>query len=179
MKIYDTVNGNFVSEMEVEKSDIVLAVLAGEYDENQMENWTIEGNDIGNSTQLRDLMRLGYAYFTGANGTVIACSDGRHVDTVWNRGCWDEGDETEDREVWADRLERLKAEMNAGEAWFQRNKITLSDAEVEQYHKAHRDALEFAFNCVDDEIAEPYEVKDKYSNPPREAALDVYVGTHR
>ena len=175
MKLYDTINGVYISEDEIEKTDVVQAVHAGEYSKYDLENWTVEGDQVGNSTQLADLKKLGYAYFSGDSGSVIACSDGRHVDTVWNTGCWDEGDDTSDREVWASRFESLKTEMELREAYFEETKLTASDAEVAAYHEAHGQALEFALNCVNDEITVLYPNAD-FSD--MEYCIMDYVGDH-
>jgi len=181
MKLYDTVNGVYISESEVEKTEIVKSVYAGEYDENQLEILTIEGNEVGDSTQLSDLKELGYAYFSGDSGSVIACSDGRHVDTIWNTGCWDhEADDTDEREVWGSRFESLKEEMDAREAYFESISLDAPDEIVDAYHEKHGHALEVALTCVDDNIIElyPEAMVANPEFPDMEHCIMDYVGDH-
>ena len=169
MKLYDTQNGTFVSEIEVEKTEIIQAVFSGEYDDHQLENWTIEGTEVGDSTALGDLKIVAYAYFSGDSGSVIACSDGRHVDTLWGTGCWDKGDDTAHRETWDSRFESLKAEMEL----YEQNNIedTVDPGEL------YAEAAEIAYNCVSDEITELYPEAPEYV-PDAEYCIQDYVGDH-
>ena len=162
MKLYDTINGTFVSDTEIEIPSILSEISLGEFSDKELDNLTIEGSDQSQSISLRDLSNLkGYCYFSGGNGTVIACSDGRHADTVSGSGCSENGAIFSHEDV-EETLETLSNEMDE-----------VTDAPIpEIFHNFYNLALEYARNCVD------FEIEEKYGNdtPGSEYCVRHYVG---
>ena len=162
MKLYDTINGTFVSDMECSISEVRVEVYQGKYSEHELENWTLEGNqESTDSTQLADLKEVAYFYASGDSGSIIACSDGRHVDTVWSNGVWDNG-ELLKRDNCDTHFEQMMAEMEA----FEKSGIELDES---LKAKLQAESTEFAHNCVN------YDIADKHST--FEDAINEYVGT--
>ena len=46
MKLYDTLNGTYVKDTEVSTSEIRIQVYQGEFSDDELENWTLEGKEI-------------------------------------------------------------------------------------------------------------------------------------
>ena len=56
-KVYDTINGTFVSDLECTLDEIKSEVQSGKYSEYELENWTAENtNDETDSVCLGDLL---------------------------------------------------------------------------------------------------------------------------
>ena len=148
MKLYDTINGSFVDNTESTISEVRIQVYKGEFTEHELKHWTLEGKSETDSTQLSDLLKVAYFYASGDSGSIISCSDGRHVDTVWENGIWDDGDHISKKDCH-NKFEELSAEMDV----FLERKEMVPEVQIED---EVRDAIEFAWNCVDDEIAAKY-----------------------
>lgn len=159
MKLYDTVNGTYIFDTEVSTSDIRIQVYQDEFTEDELENYTIEGKEIYDSTQLADLKAVAYFYASGDSGSILACSDGRHVDTVWGNGVWDTGELLNEKNCHA-RFEEMLSELEA----FEKAELPADPALEEK-------AMEFAHNCVN------YDIAEKYAE--MQPAITEYVGGAR
>ena len=98
-----------------------------------------------------------FHYESGNNGTVIAFSNGNHVDTVSGDGWWGDG---EIIPFDSQTVGELIQEFNA---------VSDRVSDRDPTRKAARDALEYATNCV------PYDILEGAADA--ENALKEYVGS--
>ena len=55
MKLYDTINGVFVSLQETTLKEVRAEIEKGVYSDFELENWTLEGDDPTESISLADI----------------------------------------------------------------------------------------------------------------------------
>lgn len=141
MKLYDTINGTFISDTEWTIDDIRDDILSGEYTEHELKNWTLEGEEPEDSIALCDIK--GYFYESGSSGSIIACSDGRHADTVW-------GDGVDEQGHLAVRHSLTRGTRN--KAVRKLHEELMAESEGRLLGDSH--AMEFAYSCVKFDITD-------------------------
>ena len=110
-------------------------------------------------------------YFSGDNGSLVALSDGNHVDTVSGDGWWQDGEISIGRSNCNAFLQEMRAIHE---------RITEKGRKIEPepYNRAYLDALDYAYNCVPDEITsqQQYNSTGIDDVTPRQYACGEYTG---